>query len=257
VPAGGELVAVSIPPLAWFVDRLAGDAARVETLLPGGANPHSYEPSLARIQATSQARIWVRVGHPSFAFEHSALEALLAERPDLVVVDAAAGGEQAEDDPHVWLSPRRARGIAARIAEALQKLLPAADPAVGARLARLDAEIDALDRELAERLRPFRGRAFFAYHPDWRLFAEDYGLRLVALEEGHKEPDAKALRDRIEAARSEGARAIFVSPQLSQESAQLVAGEVGARVIVIDPLAYDWPATLRRMTGALAESFAE
>jgi len=250
-------VVVSIPPLAWYVDRLSGGSLPVETLLPAGANPHSYEPSLARLEAASRARIWVRVGHPALPFESSALEALLAERPDIAVVDAAAASDKAGEEPHVWLSARRARGIAARIAEGLAAGLPEQAPAFAAGRARLDAELEALDRELGEALRPFRGRAFFVHHPDWKLFAEDYGLRLVALEEGHKEPAARALRDRIEDARREGARAIFVSPQFSRESAELVAREVGARVVVVDPLAYDWPATLRRMTGALVESFAE
>jgi zinc transport system substrate-binding protein len=247
-------VVASIPPLAWFVDRLAGGALHVETLLPAGANPHSYEPSLAAIQAASRARLWVRVGHPGLAFERSALDTLLGERSDLAVVDAATEADRGGEDPHVWLSPRRARGTAARIADALARLA-LSPPDLAARRAALDAELDSLDRELAERLRPYRGRVFFVHHPDWRLFAEDYGLRLVALEEGHKEPDARVLRDRIERARAAGARAIFVSPQFARQGAELVAGEVGAQVVVVDPLAYDWPATLRRMTDALVESF--
>jgi zinc transport system substrate-binding protein len=229
----------------------------VETLLPPGANPHSYEPALARIQAASRARLWLRVGHPSFAFERSALDALLGEHPGLRVVDAAAEAGRSGEDPHVWLSVRAARGIAARVADALAELLPGGMPGLAERRAQLDAELVALDLELGERLRGFGGRAFFVYHPDWTAFATDYQLRQIALEEGHKEPDARALLARIDAARREGARAIFVQPQFPKQSAELVAHEIGARVIVIDPLAYDWPTTLRRMTDALVQSFAE
>jgi hypothetical protein len=35
-----------------------------------------------------------------------------------------------------------------------------------------------------------------------------------------------------------------------------VAREVGARVVAIDPLAYDLPATLRAMSAALVEALA-
>jgi zinc transport system substrate-binding protein len=252
---GQPIVVVSIRPLAWFVDQLAGGDVRVETLIPAGANPHSHEPTLAETRAMSRAVLWVKVGHPSFAFERVAFEALLSGRPELGVVDAS-GGAAGDEDAHAWLSPRRARGMTARIADGLAARLPDQAPAVRERQARLDVDIEALDREVAERLRPLRGRTFFAYHPDWSAFAADYGLRLIALERGHKEPDARRLRATIEEARREGARAIFVQPQFSKESAELVAREVGARVVVVDPLAYDWPACVRGMSLALAEVLA-
>jgi zinc transport system substrate-binding protein len=250
---GPPLVVVSILPLAWFVDQLGGNAVATETLIPAGANPHSYEPSLAQIQAASRAVLWVKVGHPSFRFERTALEPVLTERSDLLVVDAS-GGTAEGNDPHIWLSPRRAHGIAARIADGLCRRWPGETASVRGRQAGLDARIDALDRELRNELAPFRGRAFFVFHPDWSAFAEDYGLRQVTLERGHKEPDVKALQATIDEARREGARAIFAQPQFSKESAELVAREVGARVVVIDALAYDWPATLRAMSRALAEA---
>jgi zinc transport system substrate-binding protein len=248
-------VAASIPPLAWFVDRLSGGELAVATLLPPGANPHAYEPTLAQLEATSRAVLWVRVGHPSFPFERGAFEALLADAAARVV-DAADAAAQRGEDPHVWLSARAARGIAARVAGGLAERFPERAAGVAERAAGLDAELAALERELGERLAPFRGRAFFVYHPDWTAFAADHGLRQVALERGHKEPDAKALRELILEARREGARSIFVQPQFSRESAELVAREVGARVVAIDPLAYDLPATLRAMSEALAEALA-
>jgi zinc transport system substrate-binding protein len=254
-PERPQIVA-SIPPLAWFVDRLTGGAVPVEVLIPPGASPHSYEPTLAQVRAASRAILWVEVGHPSFPFERVVGEALLADRYDVPRVAAADEGASAEDEPHVWLSPRRARGLARRIADALARQLPGAADSFAEREAALDAEIVALDREIGARLAPFRGRAFFAYHPDWSAFAADYGLRQLALERGHREPDARALRDLIEAARREGARAVFVQPQFSRESAELVAREVGAQVVTIDPLAYDWPRTLRSMSDALARAFA-
>jgi hypothetical protein len=48
-----------------------------------------------------------------------------------------------------------------------------------------------------------------------------------------------------------------VQPQFSRESAELVAGEIGARVVAIDPLAYELPATLRAMSEILAKTLAE
>lgn len=247
-------VVVSIPPLAWLVERLGGGVLRVDTLLPPGANPHAFEPTLAQVDAAARAALCVRVGHPSFPFERGAFEALAAAGR---VVDAADEAAQRAEDPHVWLSPRLARGMASRLASALVTAFPPHAEAIARHAAQLDAELSALDTEIAARLAPFRGRAFFVYHPDWTAFAADYGLRQIALERGHKEPDVRALRDLIDEARREGVRAVFVQPQFSRESAELVAGEIGARVVAVDPLAYELPATLRAMSELLAETLAE
>jgi len=247
-------VVVSIPPLAWLVEQLGGGGLRVETLLPPGANPHAFEPTLAQVDAAARATLCVRVGHPSFPFERGAFEALASPGR---VVDAADEAAQRAEDPHVWLSARLARGMAARLAGALAGAFPARAEEIARHAVQLDAELAALDAEIAGRLARFRGRAFFVYHPDWTAFAADYGLRQIALERGHKEPDVRALRDRIDEARREGARAVFVQPQFSRESAELVAREVGARVVAIDPLAHDLPATLRAMSELLAETLAE
>lgn len=48
-------VLVSFSVLADVVHNVAGDAANVETLIPPGANPHSYEPSARDIVRLSEA----------------------------------------------------------------------------------------------------------------------------------------------------------------------------------------------------------
>jgi zinc transport system substrate-binding protein len=45
---------------------------------------------------------------------------------------------------------------------------------------------------------------------------------------------------------------VFVQPQFDPSSAETLAREIGARVETLDPLAYDWPANLRRVARAVA-----
>jgi zinc transport system substrate-binding protein len=248
-------IAVTIPPLAWLVERLVDDPKRVSTLLPPGANPHSFEPGLAEVRTAESASVFVEVGHPGLPFESAAIEALLGDRYGVVSIHAAPPEALARPDPHCWLSPRIARAMAAEIARDLAEQVPGEAPAIRERAAKLDAEIAALDAQIREQLLPYRGRAFVSYHPDWTAFAEDYGLRQITLERGHREPDAATLAARIGEARREGVRVLFVQPQYPRESADLVAGEIGARVVSVDPLAHDWPGTLRAMADALVESF--
>jgi zinc transport system substrate-binding protein len=248
-------IADTIPPLAWLVERLVEAPERVVTLLPPGANPHSFEPGLAEIRAAESASVFVEVGHSGLPFESAAIEALLGDRHGIAAIHAAPPEALSQPDPHCWLSPRIARAMAAEIARSLAETVPGEASAIREREAKLDGEIAALDAEIRSRLLPYRGRGFVSYHPDWTAFADDYGLRQITLERGHREPDAATLAARIAEARREGVRVLFVQPQYPRESADLVAGEIGARVVSIDPLARDWPGTLRAMTDSLVESF--
>ncbi len=69
-----------------------------------------------------------------------------------------------------------------------------------------------------------------------------YGLRRSGL-------DREARRARV--------RVIFAQPQHSDASARLIAGEIGARVEFLDPMAYAWMENLResarKIAGALVE----
>jgi zinc transport system substrate-binding protein len=48
---------------------------------------------------------------------------------------------------------------------------------------------------------------------------------------------------------------VFVQPQVSRKEAELIAAQLGARIVVLDPLERDWLSNLRRVADALAESF--
>lgn len=247
------VVAVSVLPLAYFAERIAGDRVRVAVMLPPAASPASYEPNMAQLTAIARAALYVEVGHPDFPFEASWLDAAMADAGDLPVVSASAAGEGVRGDPHVWLSPRLARALSARIEAALAQILPEARAELAANRRALEEEIDAVDRELRARLTPLRGGRFTVFHPAWGYLAREYGLVQVAIERDGKEPDPHALAQLVERARADGVKVIFAQPHFDRASADLLAAEVGARVELLDPLAYDWPANLREVARRLPE----
>lgn len=247
-------VAVSVVPQAWFVERLAGDRVEVEVLLPPGANPATHEPTVEQMRAMSRAVVYVKVGHPGFAFEAAWLDDLLATSPDVRVVDGAAGVALREGDPHVWLSPTAARAMSGELSRVLMEVLPEATDEVGTRHAALEAEIAAVERDLRARLAPLEGGRFYVFHPAWGYLAREYGLTQVAIEEGGKEPSPRRLQEILERARDDGVRIILVQPQFSRQQAETLAADLGARVEVADPLARDWAANLREVAAILSRA---
>lgn len=247
---------VSVLPQAYFVDKLAGGLVKVEVMIPPGASPHSYEPSMAQMTSVSRADLYVEVGHPHFAFEQAWLNKLLAGRADLLVVDASAHVERKEEDPHVWVAPSNVRAMARDIAAALDELLPQQHDTLQANLDRCLAEIDMVDTDIRQTLSGVEGRKFYVFHPAWGYFADEYHLQQVAIEHEGKEPDPKELATVIEHARADGTTVIFAQPQFDPASANAIAQEIGARVDVIDPLAYDWSGNLREVARKLAAAMS-
>ncbi len=247
------LVLVSVAPQRFFVERLAGPWVEVRAMLPPGASPIQYEPSWPQLRDVGRATLYVKLGHPHFPFERTWLDPLLAEHPELAVLDSGANAAH-DEDPHTWLVPRNVRAGLGPLADALSTALPGRGPAIQARRGAFERELEVLDGELRARLAPLRGTEFLVFHPAWGHFAAEYGLRQTAVEREHKAPDLGRLAALIERARSERVRVIFVQPQFDPEAARVIADEIGARIEPLDALAGDWPANLRRAARRLAEA---
>ena len=250
-------VAVTVVPEVWFVEQLAGDAVRVFPLVPPGANPSTFEPSLEARTDLARADLLVRVGHPHFVLERTWLREDAAARPADRVVSLLEGAdldEHGHGDPHAWISPRRLGPFVDRLAAALESLLPEEAARIEERHRALADTLAVLDAELTAILAPARGCRFYVVHEGWTALAEDYGLEQVALEHEGKEPSPDRLRRTLEMARTDGARVLFTQPQFPRAGAATVAGELGATLRPLDPLAGDWPDNLRRAARAIAEA---
>lgn len=259
-------VVVSIPPQAYFVERVGGERVAVETIAGPGEDPHTFEPTARRMAALTAADIYFRIGVP---FEETLVAKLAASAPGLRIVDTRAGitlrpmasghdhaGHADDDhmDPHTWLDPRLAATQAETIAAELTRADPAGADVYSPNLAALKADLDALHRELEEALRPLRGSTILVFHPAFGYFAERYGLRQVAVEVEGKEPSPRQLAELIALARDTDTRVVFVQPQFSTKSAQAIAREIGGTVVPLDPLARDYLANLRAIAEAIRRS---
>jgi len=266
------VVFVSIPPQAWLVKRLAGDAAEVQTLLAAGANPHTYEPDSRQLRKLSEASLYLTVGMP---FETPLITRAAALNPSLAVAAMDAGIAKrgshvhghheghdhgapghacctAGGDPHIWLAPHLMCVMASNTVTALERTLSTSRPGLAERLTATVAEIQATDVTVRERLTGLRTRTWVVYHPSWSYFAESYGLVLLAVEEEGRTPSARHLASVIRQAREAGVRTVFAEPQYDRRPVVTLARQIGARVEVIDPLAEAWPEMMRDVAAKLA-----
>jgi zinc transport system substrate-binding protein len=155
--------------------------------------------------------------------------------------------EHAGRDPHIWLSPPLVKIQARTILTALQEADPAHRRVYETNFKAFTAQIDQLDADLKKTFAGKKDLQFMVFHPAWGYFAHAYGLKQVPIEIEGKDPKPAQLKNLIQHARENGIKVVFVQPQFSTKSAELVAREIGGQVAFANPLAEDWMANLREV----------
>ena len=155
--------------------------------------------------------------------------------------------EHAGLDPHIWLSPPLVKIQARSILAALREVDPEHRNVYDANFKAFSAQIDQLDADIKKIFAGKTGLQFMVFHPAWGYLAHAYGLKQVPIEIEGKNPKPAQLKELIEHAKEREIRVVFVQPQFSTKSAELVAREIGGQVAFADPLAEDWMANLRQI----------
>ncbi len=264
------LIAVSILPHAWFVERIAAGAEGeplVDTLVLAGPgqNPHSFELSPGQLEALSRSSVWVLSGTE---FEISLRPKIENLFKTLVIRDGTKGVkfrhlEEAHSehlsgeigiDRHTWLGQEPAEILAAHIRDELSRMDADNAAQYQKNYENLVAEIKAEFAALREKLFPLSGKPVFVYHPAFGYFLDEFNIRQEAVETGGKEPGPRALNALIEQAQLEKPAAVFVQAQFPVSTVETIARAAGAEVIALDPLERDWLANIREMGAALERS---
>ena len=256
------IITVTIEPLRYFTEAIAGKNYQVVSMVPKGSSPESYDPTPQQLVNLSKSQAYFRIGY--IGFEQAWMKKLEANCPDMKVYDTSKGIDLIRDkghwhgdhfheggvEPHVWNSTQNALIIADNIYQALCELDSTHQEDYQKRLDVLKQTIrqtDANVRTLLENA----DSTFLIYHPALSYFARDYGLKQVSIEEGGKEPSPAQLKTLIETCRNEKVHTIFVQQEFDQRNAQLIANELGVNIVSINPLSYDWVKEMIRIAEAL------
>lgn len=256
------IITVTLEPLRYFTEAIAGENYQVVSMVPKGSSPESYDPTPQQLVNLSKSQAYLRIGY--IGFEQAWMKKLEANCPDMKIYDTSKGVDLIRDkghwhgnhfheggvEPHIWNSTQNALVIADNIYQALCELDSTHQEYYQKRLDVLKQtirETDANVRSLLENA----DSTFLIYHPALSYFARDYGLKQISIEEGGKEPSPAQLKNLIETCRNENVHTIFVQQEFDQRNAQLIAHELGLNIVSIHPLSYDWAEEMLRTAKAL------
>ena len=247
-------VAASFYPMAEFARNVGGDKAEVFVLVPDGAEAHDWEPSPSDLSRLGKAQVFVYNG----VVEPWAKQALtaLSERKILAVQTGLGlyerAGETHEEehhhhdhgcahgkqDPHVWISPKKAIKQVERITAVFSEVDAKNAKYYQDNSAKYVAQLKALDIQLTNLAKNAPRKVFVTAHAAFGHLADDYGLKQLAVNglSPHAEPTPADLQRLIKVVQEENVRYVFFETLTDPKLAKLVADETGAEISVLDPL---------------------
>lgn len=253
-------VVVSIKPLHSLVARIMDGVGQPILLVAGGASLHSFSLKPSQAAALEDAALVLWVGPSLETFLAEPLQALAGDAtvleaaalPGMVLLPPREGGAwEAHDDAeseqhdehgggtdgHLFLDPANAMTVAAATAEALAALDPEHAAAYAANGAALRAELEALDKALAEELAPLADRRFVVFHDAYQYFERRYGLHALGsiTVSPDRQPGARRLREIQEKVAALGATCIFAEPGFAPALLETIAESTQLRTGVLDP----------------------
>lgn len=224
--------------VADWVREVGGERVQVQSLIPPGADSHTFQPAPAAAAALQKADLLFAVGLGLEGWLSKLIASAGAEGKVAWVsqgIPPRTGPERV--DPHFWFDLRHTQ----RAVVTIQEALGARDPE-GAELYRRRSQayqerlvaLDSWVRQEVATLPPER-RKLVTAHGALGYFGEAYGIRIVgaviAGPSTEREPTAREMVDLVERIRAEGVPAVFVEEGLSPKLAEQIAREAGVRLV--------------------------
>ncbi|MCM3732477.1 zinc ABC transporter substrate-binding protein [Fictibacillus nanhaiensis] len=261
-------------PLEYFTERIGGKHVEVSSIIPHGADAHTYEPSTKKMVEITEGDAFVYNKLESDEFSSSVADTLKEE--DVPIVDAAKGvelahmeehedegtheeheGEESHEDhegeesheneehhehgsldPHIWLDPVLAQQMADNIYNGLVKIKPDAKDDFKKNHEALIKDLKELDSAFKNSVENAPKDAFIVSHAAYGYWAERYGLEQIAisgLSPSH-EPSQHQIENIIKNAKKEKISYILFEENVNNKVAAMINKEVGAKTMTLHNL---------------------
>lgn len=241
-------------PLQFTAGRVAGDRAEITNLTEPGADAHNLELSPRQVAALGEADLVIYQSGFQIAVDDAVSQMRPAHALDVTTVatmhQVDASGEHDHDhptddshdhgetDPHQWLDVDNMAKIADATAGALSRARPSDQQTFQANANALKADYSTLDEAYKTGLATCERSEIVVSHAAFGYLTERYDLTQIPIRglDPDVEPSPARVADVQQLARDHGITTIFYETLVSPAVAEAVAGDLGLRTDVLDPL---------------------
>ncbi len=264
-------VFVTIAPQAFLIKQIA-PKINVEVLISANQTPATFEPTPLQVKKLLEADLYFKID--SF-FENNILNKVNKQTTKLKVINTAAAinkrfmkshshadedhshsSDHKTSDPHIWLSPPLLNVMVNNMLKALQKIYPDRASIFKENVKILSEKIIDLHKNLTKRLAPYEGQKFYIFHPSFGYFADTYKLIQIPIELEGKSPSPQQLMNLIRQMKKNKVKTIYIQPQFSNNSAKTLAQNIGAEIVMINPMVFNVLENLETIGKVMIKSFS-
>ncbi|MCL5070089.1 MAG: metal ABC transporter substrate-binding protein [Actinobacteria bacterium] len=218
--------------LADITKNISGDRLEIDTLIPLGLDPHSFEPSPSDITKIAESDILITNGA---GFEEWLKNIITAANEKIVIVECSKGLKG--EDPHFWLDPNFVKVYVQNIRDALIKVDLQGKDLYNKNAEKYTARLTELDRWIAEEVKkiPEGRRLLVTNHESFGYYADRYGFKVIGTiipgTSSVSSPSAKEISELIEKIKATGVKAIFLETGSDPKIATQIAGETNIKLV--------------------------
>ncbi len=238
--ASGPVVVATVAMVGEPLAVIAGDRAKVSSLMGEGVDPHLYRPTRSDIARMTKADLIIQVG----ANLEAQLREPLAQLADKVTVVALADHLPAErlnqladgsghHDPHIWMDPQLWREALAAGVAALVKHDPEGAAGYQARAEAYFAKLDLLSARAQQAMAtiPANARALVTAHDAFGYFGQRFGLEVHGIQGISTESEAglQAVEQLVGFLVQRKVPAVFVESSVSERNVRALVDGAAAR----------------------------
>ena len=248
-------VVATLPDFGSIAEFIGGDKVKVTSIARGSEDAHFVDARPSFIRVLNQADVLIEggaeleVGWLPPLVNAARNGKILSDAPGHVIlsrglslldvpsgpVDRSMGDVHPAGNPHYWLDPVNAKLMAARLAEVFSQLDPANAGYYTGNLKKFTATLDDKLTAWAKQMEPFKGTKVVTYHKSFDYLLKRYGLELTGTLEPKPgiEPSPTHINALVPRMKSEGVKLILIEGFRSRRTAERVASETGAKLLVL------------------------
>lgn len=227
----------TIYPFADLAQKIVKDRADVTTIVPGGVEPHEYEPTSQSIVAIKNSSIFIYNGLPVM---EPWIAKVLPLIPEVTSINASSLVAVIPNDPHFWLDPENDKKIAEKIKDVLIQKDPENAAFYSQNTDALKAQFTDIDQMYQAQLSTSNCslRDVVVAHDAYGYMANKYRFTThpIAGLSPDTEPDAQTIAQLVNLVRQKNIPYILFEELATPKISETIAKETNVKTLMLSPI---------------------
>jgi len=223
---------------ADMAEAIAGDVIQVESIVPLGGDPHTYEPTPEAAELVTSADLIIRNGLTFEGWLNELIQYSGTKAPVTLITKGidplGSVAYEGSDDPHAWMNAANGLIYAKNIYRALRLTFPEYADQFEFNYTLYCQDIQQLEDWIRDTVQviPPQQRVLITSHDAFQYFGAAYGLRLEAILGTSTDADAQTsdVARVIKLIEESKVPSVFIETTVNPKLIRQIADDTGARI---------------------------